>query len=217
MRLSRKFILAVSAVSLSFACAKKTETTTPAEPESVAESAATEPAGSDAIVEAARPAPIGSATVTIGLDTNNANKPYFAAAGAGYCNPGGGCAGGIAKDTGDVDLSGFPPGDVTVTVTLGDDAYNAEYRFPANPFEAIGIAIWPAGATSEPPDFAPLFGANAWPNRDFQPPAISGDKRSVTFLDEESSEEAYQYAIAIDGPGGRIVLDPQIKNGGQTK
>ncbi len=92
---------------------------------------------------------------------------------------------------------------MTITVTLGDDAYNAGYRFPSQPFEAIGIAIWPAGATTEPPDFEPMFGANAWPRSDFQPPSVSGDKRSVTFLDEESSENAYQYAVAVDGPAGR--------------
>ena len=45
-------------------------------------------------------------------------------------------------------------------------------------------------------------------------PSVSGDKRSVTFLDEESSESAYQYAVALDGPGGRIILDPKVTNGG---
>jgi len=217
MRHHTKFLLAASAATLLFACAKKADDAVveaaPA-PELAAESAG-ETIETEAVVEtAARPAPIGSATVTVGLNAANNNALYFASAGAGFCNPGGGCAGGIAMDTGNVDLSGFPPGDVTVTVSLGDDAYNAGYRFPANPFDAIGIAVWPLGATTEPPDFAPLFGANAWPRQDFQPPSVSGDKRSVTFLDEESSEQAYEYAVAVDGPGGRTLLDPKITNGG---
>jgi len=209
MRLTSKFLLAASAASLLLACAKKAEDAPAAEPAAASESAVTELAA-----DAARPAPIGSATVTVGLNAANNNALYFASASAGFCNPGGGCAGGISTDTGNVDLSGFPPGDVTVTVSLGDDAFNAGYRFPANPFDAIGIAIWPVGATSEPPDFAPLFGANAWPRQDFQPPSVSGDKRSVTFLDEESSEQAYEYAVAVDGPGGRTLLDPRITNTG---
>ncbi len=213
-----RFLLAASAVILISACAKKAEdATAAAAPEPAAANVAAESVSTELVAETPRPAPIGSATVTIGLDTAKNNAPYFASASAGFCNPGGGCAGGIAMDTGDVDLSGFPPGDVTITVSLGDDAYNAGYRFPAAPFEAIGIAIWPAGATTEPPDFTPMFGANSWPRSDFQPPSISGDKRSVTFLDEESSENAYQYAVAIDGPGGRTILDPEIKNGGKNK
>lgn len=51
---------------------------------------------------------------------------------------------------------------------------------------------------------------------EIQPPSVSGDKRSVTFLDEESEEDAYQYAVALDGPAGRVVLDPEIKNGGKN-
>lgn len=216
--MTKRLMLAASAAILIAACAKKAEDAAPAAaPEAAAETAAAKPATTELVAETARPAPIGSATITVGLNAANNNALYFASASAGFCNPGGGCAGGISMDTGDVDLSGFPPGDVTVTVALNDDAFGAGYRFPANPFDAIGIAIWPAGATTEPPDFAPLFGANAWPRQDFQPPSVSGDKRSVTFLDEESSEDAYQYAVALDGPGGRTVLDPEIKNGGHTK
>lgn len=215
MHLSHKLLLAASAASLLFACAENAEKApAAAEPEVAADSVVSETSETEMMAETARPAPIGSATVNIGLKADDGNKPYFSSAGAGFCNPGGGCAGGIALDTGNVDLSGFPPGDVTVTVTLEDEAYNAGYRFPSNPFDAIGIAIWPANATTEPPDFEPLFGANAWPRQDFQPPQVSGDKRSVTFLDEESSENAYQYAIQIDGPGGRILLDPKVTNGG---
>lgn len=215
--MNKRLMLAASAAILIAACAKKAEDATAATaPEPAAESVAVEPASTELVAETPRPAPIGSATVTVGLNPANNNALYFASASAGFCNPGGGCAGGISMDTGDVDLSGFPPGDVTVTVSLGDDAYNAGYRFPADPFQAIGIAIWPAGASTEPPDFTPLFGANSWPHSDFQPPAVSGDKRSVTFLDEESEENAYQYAIALDGPGGRTILDPEIKNGGGT-
>lgn len=210
----KHLMIAASAICLIAACSQKAEEPAAATPESASEPAAANPAETDQMVEAARPAPIGSATVTVGLNKDNGNRPYFASASAGFCIPGGGCAGGIAKDTGDVDLSGFPPGDVTVTVTLDDDSYNAGYRFPSNPFDAIGIAIWPTGATTEPPGMTPMFGANAWPRQDFQPPQVSGDKRSVTFLDEESSEAAYQYAVALDGPGGRTVLDPRINNGG---
>jgi hypothetical protein len=217
--MDKRLMLAASAAILIAACAKKAEDAAAA-PEPAADSAAAEPAApelmAEEVTEAARPAPIGSATVTIGLDPTKGNAPYFASAGAGFCNPGGGCAGGIAKDTGDVDLSGFPPGDVTVTVTLGDDAYNAGYRFPSQPFQAIGIATWKAG-TAEPPDFLPLFGANAWPRTEFQPPAVTSDLRSVTFLDEESAEDAYDYAVALDGPSGRVILDPTITNGGKNK
>lgn len=213
MRHHFKFLFAVSAATLLIACAKKTEDAAPA-PEVATAAPATEAAPTDLATDTPRPAPIGSATVTVGLNATNNNALYFASSSAGFCNPGGGCAGGIATDTGDVDLSGFPPGDVTVTVALGDDAYNAGYRFPANPFDAIGVATWPAGQSTEPPDFLPLFGANAWPRQDFQPPSVSGDKRSVTFLDEESAEDAYDYAVALDGPSGRIILDPTIKNGG---
>lgn len=218
MRFLSKLLLAVSASSLMLACAKKAEEApAAAEPEPAARGAAAEPAASDAMIEAARPAPIGSATVTIGLDKNNNNGLYFASAGVGFCNAQGGCGSGITLNTGDVDLSNFPAGDVTVTLTIDDDAANAGYRFPAAPFEAIGIAIWPTGATTEPPDFTPMFGANAWPRSDFQPPSVSGDKRSVTFLDEESAEDAYQYAVAVDGPSGRTVLDPKITNGGHGR
>ncbi|MGD9799727.1 MAG: hypothetical protein AB7F91_06025 [Parvularculaceae bacterium] len=211
-----KILLAASAATLLFACAKKAEEATTAE--TAAPEAATAAPDTDAVetteLAAGRPAPIGSATVTIGLNAANNNAPYFSAAGAGYCIPGGGCAGGIVKDTGDVDLSGFPPGDVTVTVSLDDASYTAGYRFPASPFDSIGIATWPVGQSTEPPDFTPMFGANAWPRQDFQPPSVSGDKRSVTFLDEESAEDSYQYAIQLDGPAGRVLLDPRIQNGG---
>ena len=86
-----------------------------------------------------------SAWASIGLDKDHANVPYFAASGGGGRTPAGGTFGGITLNTGDIDLSGFPPGDVPIKITLDDDAYNAGYRFPVDPYQAIGIATWPAG------------------------------------------------------------------------
>ena len=214
--MNKRLLLAASAAILITACDKKAEDTTAATNEPAANVAANS-AVVEPMVEAVEAAPIGSATVTIGLNKDQGNAPYFAGAGAGFCNPGGGCAGGIAKDTGDVDLSGFPPGDVSITVDLDDDAYNAGYRFPVDAYQAVGIATWPAGASTEPPAFLPLFGKAEWPATEFEPPTVSSDQRAITFLDLESAKDSYQYAIAIDGPGGRKILDPEIKNGGHNR
>ncbi len=206
-----KLLIGAGVAALLFGCAKTTDAPAPAaEPNG---SAASEPAPpvSEPVVEAADPAPVGTATISVGLKNG---APYFASAAAGYCIPGGGCAGGIQTDTGNVDLSGFPPGDVPVTVSLDDDAYNGGYRFPADGFQAIGIATWPAGAATEPPDLLPLFGRAEWPNGGFGAPTVTGDQRSVSFTDLESDETAYQYAVAVNGPAGVKILDPRITNGG---
>ena len=111
--------------------------------------------------------------------------------------------------SGDIDLSHFTPGDVTITISLGSDAYNAGYRFPSDVYQAVALVVIPEGATSTPD---PVFGG-PWP-AEFGAPSVSADLRTLTFIDKDDDTETYEYSIAINGPGGRVILDPKVKNGG---
>lgn len=200
MRHYTRFLIAASAATLIFACAKKEdETATDAAPAD--EMATTDEATADATVETADdPNQVGTANVEIGMQNG---APYFSEASEGFCASGA-CQSGVVLDTGDVDLSGFPPGDVLVTVTLNQDALGAGYSFPSDGYQAVGIAIIPPGG--------PQFGQQYWPSG-FLAPVVSGN--SVSFTDLESDESAYEYSIGLNGPNGRIVMDPTITNGGK--
>lgn len=151
-----------------------------------------------------------SATVAVGLDANN--KLHFASAGY-YSSRGGGTQSGILLDSGEVDISNLPPGDVTFTITLNDDAYDAGYRFPSDPWQAVAIAYWEPGNPNPP---TPVFGESNWP-AEFTDPAVTADLRTLNFIDHDNDDAAYEYSIAVNGPGGRYVLDPKVQNGGQDK
>ena len=66
----------------------------------------------------------------------------------------------MVLNSGNIDLSSFPPGNVLITVTLGDDAYNAGFRLPTDGYQAVALAIDPPGAPTAP---APVFGQGNWP------------------------------------------------------
>jgi hypothetical protein len=200
-----RLLLAASAASLIAGCSKQaTEEAAPAEPASEPEAAEVEP-----MMEAETDtAPIGSATITITLENN---APVFSAVSSGYCIPHESCVSGVNLNAeGNVDLSTFPEGDITINVTLDDAAWAANYRFPSDPYQAVAIVIWPAG-TSEP---TPTFGQANWP-AEFQAPSVSSDQRTLTFIDDDDDQQNYEYDIGLNGPNGRVVLDPKIENGGE--
>jgi hypothetical protein len=116
----------------------------------------------------------------------------------------------MVLNTGNIDLSSFPPGNVLITVTLDDDAWNAGYRLPTDGYQAVALAIDPPGAPTAP---TPVFGQSSWP-AGFMMPAVSADQRSVSWTDLESDQNVYEYSIGLQGPNGRVVMDPKIKNGG---
>jgi hypothetical protein len=169
--------------------------------------AASAPDAVTPMVEAAtNPNQIGTAGIAVGWQNN---ALVFASAGEGFCVKGS-CQSGITLNTGNVDLSSFPPGDVLITVTLNDDAVNAGFRFPTDGYQAVALAIDPPGDPVAP---APVFGQANWPTG-FLMPAVSSDQKSVSWTDLESDENAYEYSIALNGPNGRVVMDPKITNGG---
>lgn len=199
-----RLLLAASAATLIIACAKQAQDAavepTPAETAAV-ETEAVEPA-----VEAATEARTANAYVEIGMQNG---APYFASAGYSYSDGGGG-SGGLTLGTGDVDISGIPPGDVNFTVTLNADAVAAGYSFPSDPYQAIAIVVIPPGVTAP----APQFGQQYW-SAEFDPPTVSGN--SLMFVDQDEYTDAYEYSIGLNGPNGRVVMDPEIKNGGTQK
>lgn len=149
-----------------------------------------------------------SSGISIGLVDG---APKFVAEHSVTCNLNGQCgeSGGISLigTSGDIDLSEFPPGDVAVSVSIGDDAYNAGWRFPSDPYQGVAIVIYPENGAK--PD--PVFGT--WPsNGEFGTPSVSADLRTVSFKDHDNDGLRYEYAVAINGPGGRVVLDPKITN-----
>ncbi|MBP6596372.1 MAG: hypothetical protein KA187_10145 [Arenimonas sp.] len=180
----------------------------PAAPMEAAASAAEAPRPAVAMVAAANPAPIGSATVTVSVKNN---APYFSQMSEGWRTSDRG-AGGMMLGTGDIDLSGFPAGDVLITVQLDDLAYGAGYRFSTDGWQAVAIAADPPGAPVAP---TPVFGQAHWPAQ-FQPPAVTADQRSVSWTDLDSDQNVYEYSVAMTGPNGVVVLDPRIKPGGGT-
>lgn len=155
------------------------------------------------------PNQVGNVTVTVSLKDG---KPYFSQMGESFTTPAGGRMTGIVLGTGDIDLSGTPHGDVQLVVTLDDIAWNAGYRFPSDPWQAVAMAIDPPGAPVAP---APVFDRALWP-AGFMPPEVSGDRRSVSWTDLEADQNVYEYSVAVTGPNGTVVLDPKIKPGGST-
>ena len=156
-----------------------------------------------------------SSNITIGMVDG---KPTFVGEGWVTCNPNGKCGQGsgvsLNGDSGDIDLSRFPPGDVAVSVFIGNDAYSAGYRFYSDPYQAVALTLYPQ--TGPKPD--PTFGEPYWPsNGQFGAPSVSSDLRTVSFTDIDNDGQDYEYAVAIYGPGGRVVLDPRISNKNQGR
>ncbi len=118
---------------------------------------------------------------------------------------------GIVKDTGELDLSHFPPGDVSISINLEDAVWNAGYRFPGDVYQAVAIVVYPPGSTTTP---SPVFGHNNWP-AEFDAPSFTAGGQKLAFVDKDDDVNAYEYSIAVKAPNGTItVLDPKIKNGG---
>lgn len=158
---------------------------------------------------------IGGASVTLSLRDG---VMWFSAASAGHNRASGQVL--AATDTpppivrtagGDLDLTGFPPGNVQLTVTIDDSVVAGGYLMPADPWQAVALAVDPPGE----PAAVPVFGQASWP-AGFQAPTVAADQRSVTWIDTESDQNVYEYSFALDGPNGRLVIDPKIKPGGST-
>ena len=202
-------LLVVSVAAIAAACAKKEDAAAPtgAAEKSAAETAAPE---AEPMVEAetgaADAAPIGSANVTVTM-TNG--QPAFGAVGEGFCITGGACMGGINLNAaGDIDLSWFPPGDVTINIALDSSATGAGYSLPGDPYQAVAIAVIPPGTVTAP---IPVFGQANWP-AEFDAPSVSNG--ALSFVDKEDEQDGYEYSIQLQGPGGLVVMDPKITNGG---
>lgn len=193
-----KLLLAVSAAMMASACEHGAY--------SDAKEAAVEP-----MVEAAAAQTGFTAWAEITLDASG--QPAFGASGGGGC-ANGGCFSGInLAAQGNIDLSGFPPGDVVVTIKFDDKAWAAGYRFPSDVWQAIGVAVIPPHSITDP---IPGFGQQYWPIREFTPPALAAGGQSIVFTDYEDETDAYEYAINLMRPNGTIVLlDPKIQNGGK--
>lgn len=173
---------------------------------------APEPDSSEPMVEAMVAETQGnSASVYIGIV---GNKPKFVSMGTVTCHPNGQCgeSSGISLNgiSGDIDLSQFPPGDVALTIGINDDAYNAGYRFPSDPYQAVAMIIYPQSG----PKPTPVFGQGSWPTAEFGAPTVSGDLRTLNFTDKDDDTDTYEYSVAMNGPGGRVILDPRVTNGG---
>lgn len=205
-----RLMLAASAATLVVACAKKAEEAAelaaPAEEIIAAEAPAAEPMVEAEVADAA---PIGSANITVTL-TNGV--PAFGAVSEGACAPGGGCVGGINTNAaGNVDLTGFPPGDITINVNLDSTVTGAGYSFPSDPYAAVAIVVIPPGTVTAP---IPVFGQANWP-AEFDAPSVSS--ATLSFVDKEDDQQAYEYSIALQGPNGALVIDPKIQNGTENK
>ena len=204
----KRLMLAASAATLAFGCAKKAEEAPVAPAEDIV--AAEEPAAEPMVeAEVADAAPIGSADITVTM-TNGA--PAFGSVSEGACAPGGGCIGGINTNAaGDVDLTGFPPGDITINVNLDSTVTGAGYSFPSDPYAAVAIVVIPPGTVTAP---IPVFGQANWP-AEFDAPSVSG--ATLSFVDKEDDQNAYEYSITLQGPNGALVIDPKITNGTHDK
>lgn len=203
--LSGRLLLAGSMAALVVACAKKDEA--PAAPVAAepAVEAVAEPEVEPMVEAVADAAPIGSADITVTM-TNGA--PAFGAVSIGFCSLSGGCGSGINLAAGgNVDLSGFPPGDVTVNVNLDSSVTGAGYSFPSDPYQAVAIVVIPAGTITSP---VPVFGKDNWPD-EFKKPSVSS--ATITFIDKEDDQQAYEYAIQLMQNGSAVMLDPKIQNG----
>ena len=155
------------------------------------------------------PNQVGNVNVGVELKDGVLGFSYL---GESFRTPAGGEVSGIVAQTnGDIDLSNTPHGDVRITVSLEDSAYGAGCRFPGDPWQAVALAA--AADSQSPPQ--PVFDQARWP-ANFLPPTVSADRRSVTWVDLEADQRVYEYSVAVDGPHGRVVLDPKIKPGGST-
>lgn len=161
-----------------------------------------------------QPTVIGAASAMLSLRDG---VLWFSSVGAGY-NPPAGLV--LAADPsppvirnvgGDLDLTGFPPGNVRLTVAIDDSVVNGGYLIPADQWQAVALAVDLPGQ----PDATPVFGQANWP-ASFMAPSVAADRRSVTWIDTETDQNVYEYSLALDGPNGRIVIDPKIKPGGST-
>lgn len=200
-----RLLLAVSMIALASACEKKAA--------APAESAAAEPVVEavvepevEPMAEAADAAPIGSADITVTL-TNGV--PAFGTVSEGACAAGGGsCVSGINLNAaGNVDLSGFPPGDITINVNLDATVTGAGYSFPSDPYSAVAIVVIPAGTVTSP---VPVFGQANWP-AEFDAPSVSS--ATLSFVDKEDDQQAYEYSIQLQrSDGSTLVIDPRIEN-----
>ncbi len=205
---SGRLLLAVSAIALIGACAKKEDApAAPAAAEPVVE-AVVEPEVEPMLDAVADAAPIGSANITVTL-TNG--LPAFGTVSEGACAAGGGsCVSGInLAAAGNVDLTGFPPGDITINVNLDSSVTGAGYSFPSDPYQAVAIVVIPAGTITAP---IPVFGQSNWP-AEFDAPSVSG--ATLSFVDKEDDQQAYEYAIQLmRSDGTTLTMDPKITNGG---
>ena len=152
------------------------------------------------------------ASAQITLDEEN--QPAFGAAGGGGQTPNGGCISGIdllAK--GNIDLSWFPPGvNVKVTIQIDQKAAAAGYRFPSDPWQAIGMAVVPPNSTTSP---IPRYGREYWNDSEFTWPSVVDNGLAVTFVDKDDDCQVYEYGVQLVQPGGGLVdLDPRVQNGG---
>jgi len=151
---------------------------------------------------------IASVSVTIGLKDG---VPHFSASGFSL-QQGRGMSSGIVLNTGDVDVSNMGTGDVTFTIRLDDEAWRAGYRFPSDAHQAVAIVYYPPNSPTAPD---PVFGTGSWP-AEFGEPGFSDGGKNLVFIDKDDNSDAYEYSVALNGPGGRVVLDPKIKNGGNN-
>lgn len=205
MKAILRLTLAASAAAIVVGCAKPSDEAT-AESSAPAD-AKTAPVEEEVAIEAAA-APIGSANVTVAM-TNG--QPAFGTVSEGACAPGGGsCGSGInLKAAGNVDLSGFPPGDITININLDGSVTGAGYSFPSDPWQAVAIAVIPPGSVTAP---VPVFGQANWP-AEFDAPSVSG--ATLSFVDKEDDQNAYEYSIQLRrSDGSMMVMDPKIENGG---
>ena len=205
MKNTMKAMMAASVAVLMSACEHTTSTS--------AESAKEEAVKPMVEAEAAGCGPL-QASAEITLNENNA--PAFGGSSGGGSTPNGGCISFInLAAEGNIDLSAFPPGNVALKIKLDDKAWGAGYRFPADPFQAIGIAVVPLGSTTSP---IPQFGQQHWPNQEFGWPTIADGGRSISLMDLDDDCNAYEYGINLIGPNRQtIFMDPRVKNGGGTR
>lgn len=154
---------------------------------------------------------VATAQATIGLKDG---KLYFSSTGFGSQTPEGGMVTGMLLNSGELDLTSIPgSGDVTISINLDDDVWNAGYRFPSDIYQAVAIAFYPANSTTAP---TPVFGQASWP-AEFDAPSFSNGGKTLVFIDKDDDSSTYEYSIALSKSGARFVLDPKIKNGGQNK
>lgn len=150
-----------------------------------------------------------SASVMIGIRTDGTLGFTSSCSGVSEGNR---SSGGCITQSGDVDLSYYSPGDMPITVTIDPAIVPQGWAFPSDPFQSVAVAVIPPGITQAPP---PQFGAANWPVS-FAAPVRNSDT-SITFIDSDDDDNAYEYSIQVIGRNGPVLLDPRIKNGGHDK